>query len=179
MGKRLALWLALVIITVAFSSCGDGVDSLDMPKSTDLEFWVTQDVADVDFSEHEEIFGWFGAREYLGKGYKAVTNVDENPSYPVQYVSYIVTAYPDYADGGQFVTQITVKDPTVMVFGLTVNSSPEEIDSAMSEAGYDVVEKGSGVTGFVSDEGVAVTFDLVAKTITVGVSVSNREGIIF
>ena len=34
----------------------------------------------------------------------------------------MITAWPDYADGGEFVTDITVTVPAVKVYGLIVDS---------------------------------------------------------
>ena len=39
------------------------------PKNTTLEFWICDDVSSVDWNGHDEITGWMGAREFLGKGY--------------------------------------------------------------------------------------------------------------
>lgn len=47
------------------------------PADTNLEFWIGQNVADVNWSEYDEIYGWFGANEYLGKGYHAAQNDQE------------------------------------------------------------------------------------------------------
>ena len=41
----------------------------EMPKDTTLEFWITDDVKDQDWSEYDEIYGWMGAREFLGSAY--------------------------------------------------------------------------------------------------------------
>ena len=37
------------------------------PKNTTLEFWICDDVSSVDWNGHDEITGWMGAREFLGK----------------------------------------------------------------------------------------------------------------
>ena len=180
--KRTAILLIIVFtVCTVLCSCAGVSDEISMPERTDLEFWVTQNVESVDLSAHSEIVGWFGAREYLGMGYEALRDADGNTGYPSQYVSYLITAYPDYADGGQYVTRITVTDPAVTVYGLTVNSSADDFQATLSEYGYSPVssDSSSDFVRFVSEEGVTVTFSPSMKEITVSVEVSNREGIIF
>ena len=43
------------------------------PKNTTLEFWICDDVSSVDWNGHDEITGWMGAREFLGKDYHMST----------------------------------------------------------------------------------------------------------
>ena len=92
----------------------------EMPKNTSLEFWITEDVKDRDWTGHDEIYGWMGAREFLGSGYKKNEDPTGSNQHPEHYVSYVITAWPDYADGGEFVTDITITDPAVTVYCLDV-----------------------------------------------------------
>ena len=45
------------------------------------------------------------SREFYGKGYSSVKDEDGNDVKPEHYVTYLITAYPDYADGGEYVTR--------------------------------------------------------------------------
>ncbi len=102
------------------------------PQDTQLEFWITEDVASVDFSAYSINPGWMGATEYYGKGY-----VDGD----TEYVSYLVSAYPDYADGGSFVTRITVTDPEIEILGgLTASSSMDDWYVALRTLGFEMCE---------------------------------------
>lgn len=69
----------------------ESVVALEMPEDTTLEFWITEDVGNVDFSQHSEIHGWMGAREFLGKGYEAIRIPGEGDRHPRHYVSYRIT----------------------------------------------------------------------------------------
>lgn len=159
----------------------------EMPKDTTLEFWITEDVKDRDWTGHDEIYGWMGAREFLGSAYKKNADTDGSDQYPEHYVSYVITAWPDYADGGQFVTDITVTDPAVTVYGLTVESAYEEFDAVFEPLGYELSwGEGAIKTRVATRDGI--TFRLtraaednpdVVPQIRISAEVTNREGIVF
>ena len=125
--KRTFILGASFVASVSFSACGkyyasppDRYNDLTptVAESTEsvkkgpaletvgLEFEIAQKVEESDFEGHDEIYGWFGAREFLGKEYKAVSASEEGgmATRPEVYVSYIVTAYPDYSSEEQAVT---------------------------------------------------------------------------
>lgn len=64
------------------------------PKNTTLEFWICDDVSSVDWNGHDEITGWMGAREFLGKDYHMSTQGGK----PNVRVSYLLTAWPVWGD---------------------------------------------------------------------------------
>ncbi len=102
---------------------------VNKPDDTDLVLWLTEDVKEFDFSEFTPIPGWFGAYEYYGIGYSSDST---------EYVSYLITAYPDYADGGEFVTSIKITDPSVNIInGLTIESDPDMWDAKLTELGLE------------------------------------------
>lgn len=159
----------------------------EMPKDTTLEFWITEDVKDRDWSGQDEIYGWMGAREFLGSAYKKNADADGSDQHPEHYVSYVITAWPDYADGGQFVTDITVTDPAVKVYGLTTASTFEEFDAVFEPLGYELSwSEGAIKTRVATKDGI--TFRLtravednpdVVPQIRISAEVTNREGIVF
>ena len=159
----------------------------EMPKDTTLEFWITEDVKDQDWTQHDEIYGWMGAREFLGSGYKKTQDEDGSDQHPKHYVSYVITAWPDYADGGQFVTDITVTDPAVKVYGLTIASTFEEFDAVFEPLGYELSwSEGAIKTRVATKDGI--TFRLtraveenpdVVPQFQISAEVTNREGIVF
>ena len=159
----------------------------EMPKDTTLEFWITEDVKDRDWSGHDEIYGWMGAREFLGSAYKKNADADGLDQRPEHYVSYVITAWPDYADGGQFVTDIAVTDPAVKVYGLTIASTFEEFDAVFEPLGYELSwGEGAIKTRVATKDGI--TFRLtravednpdVVPQIRISAEVTNREGIVF
>lgn len=159
----------------------------EMPKNTSLEFWITEDVKDYDWTGHDEIYGWMGAREFLGSGYKKNEDPTGSNQHPEHYVSYVITAWPDYADGGEFVTDITVTDPAVTVYGLTIESTYEEFDAVFEPLGYELSwSEGAIKTRVATKDGI--TFRLtravednpdVVPQIRISSEVTNREGIVY
>lgn len=152
-----------------------------LPAKMELEFWITDDVSGVDFSDHAEVDGWFGAREYYGLGYAPTAN--EDGTYPPPYsVKYLITAYPDYADGGQYVTRIEITDPAVEVYGFTVDSDLSEFDQVMTELGFRLSENyGGEYSHDFTRLGVHFRFDrypgdTLGKLI-IWAEITNREGI--
>lgn len=167
--------------------------SLYAPRPDDavLEFWITENVENADLSQNCEIYGWMGAREFLGKGYQTVIDENGNQVKPKHCVSYLLTAYPDYSDGGEYVTQIDITDPDVSVYGLTVNSTFEEYDGVFRKMGY-VIEIQSDGEGknrrFVATKYDSITFifyegnanvENAVPKLTVKAKVTNKEGIHF
>ena len=159
----------------------------EMPKNTSLEFWITEDVKDRDWTGHEEIYGWMGAREFLGSGYKKNEDPTGSNQHPEHYVSYVITAWPDYADGGEFVTDITVTDPDVTVYGLTIESTYEEFDAVFEPLGYELSWSNGAIETRVATKN-GITFRLtravddnpnVVPQIRISAEVTNREGIVY
>ena len=145
------------------------------PEGTALEFWICDDGSQVDWREHDEIGGWMGAREFLGKGYRA----GEWGERPSVRVSYILTAWPDYADGGSYITTIGITDPAVSVYGLTVESEPAEFERVMTSMGYKVEWITDSLQRAVRD---GFTFSIYrgdAPELHISAQVGNRAGIVF
>ena len=159
----------------------------EMPKDTTLEFWIAENVKDQDWTGYDEIYGWMGAREFLGSGYKKTQDEDGSDQHPEHYVSYVITAWPDYADGGQFVTDIIVTDPAVKVYGLSIASTFEEFDAVFELLGYELSwAEGAIKTRVATKDGI--TYKLtraveenpdVVPQIRISAEVTNREGIVF
>lgn len=148
----------------------------ERPEDTDLEFWIGQNVADVDFSAHDEVYGWFGARKYLGKGYQMRYDATGEQQYPKEYVSYLVGAFPDEADGGSFVTCIEIRDAAVQLYGLNILSAGEEFEAVFRSMAYSVEE--SNGTWTARKNGVTFTFRQ-GEYLMIRAQVTNREGIIY
>ena len=159
----------------------------EMPKNTSLEFWITEDVKGRDWTGHDEIYGWMGAREFLGSGYKKNEDPTGSNQHPEHYVSYVITAWPDYADGGEFVTDITVTDPDVTVYGLTIESTYEEFDAVFEPLGYELSWSDGAIETRVATKN-GITFRLtravednpnVVPIFRISAEVTNREGIVY
>ncbi len=151
----------------------------DKPEDFALDFWIAENVEEVDLSKYQENYGWYGAREYLGSAYKMVIDEDGSQHLPEKYVSYLVSAYPDYSDGGKYITRIEIRDPEVKIYGLSINSSLEEFDELFKSMGYEISEVGStGKCHKAEKEGIWFSL-FEGLNLNVNAEVENREGIIF
>ena len=181
--KQIALILALTMILINFSSCSGIGTTLEMPEDTNLEFWITQDVAETDFSGYYEIVGWFGASQYYGSGYLPAFDEDGYEVDPEHYVKYKITAWPDYADGGKYITSIDFNDPKVTVYGLTVDSSFDEFERIFSEMGYELSKDSSEIFEryTASKKGVSFSLETVngKRGFSINAEVTNKKGIVF
>ena len=151
------------------------------PEDSPLEFWITENVEDVDFSDHDE-GAMFGGHMYLGKGYHTYRMEDgQGPMLPDIYVAYIVTRYPDYSSPGSAVVEIRITDPAVTLYGLTVDSSLEEWDAVMGEMGYDIRGLGapgnSGIRHWAEKDGFHFSYG--GGEISIRAEVTNKQRIIF
>lgn len=159
------------------------------PIGEGLDFYLKQDVKDYDFSEFDEIFGWFGAREFLGREYKKTADGDGVNCKPKYYVSYLVTAYPDYADGGAYITSISITDPKVSVYGLSTISTFDEFDAVFTGKGYTVSEdrdSAAAIRHVAIKDSVCIVLtqpkdgvEDIIPSLNISVEVTNRDGIVF
>ena len=175
------LLFTLLIPLLLFCGCTDnGAQRIaaQINENTNLELGFLEDVSEKDLSSLVLQNDWFGGTGYYNSGY-----VEGD----IHYVFYLVTAYPDYADGGSYVTRITCTDPDVTFFGgYTVNDS-EELFKYLAGEGFTVKEysetflqakKGKFIISFF--EGAENFFDDAKnKTITFYYQISNRNKIDF
>lgn len=144
--------------------------------TTNLEFWIAENVDSVDFSKHQEKYGLFGGREFYGTGY--VPTIDENGQQvdPEHCVIYTVTSYPDYSDKEQHITGIYITDPNVEFYGITLGCTFEEFAELIQLQGYKITESNENAVSARYGE-VWITF--TTEWIRTGVEVTNNQGIIF
>ncbi len=147
----------------------------EVPGSTWLEFWITQEVTLSDFEQYQEKYGWFGANEFYGTGYVPTMSEDNAQIDPEYCVKYLVTSYPDYSSSKLAVTQITITDPSVTVYGLTMASPREELIATMEGLDYTTKEQGEELWAKKGN----ITFRFHAEYIRIVATVTNKEGIIF
>ena len=163
------MWLALVCLA-ALAVAGWGRSRLPSPD-TNLEFWIAEHVDDVDFSGYQEKYGLMGGREYYGKGYTPSTGSNGEQKDPQACVIYTVTAYPDYSSRHRHITRITITDPSIEFYGLTLHSSAEDVDAAMRQHGFRPVQR-AHATGQIYSKGKYV-FLFSNDVISLSVKVHN------
>ena len=167
--------IAALLITSIFALTACKKTYLNCPSDTNLEFWITQRVTDDDFKDCTYLPGWFGASEYLDSRYKAI-KVEEDGykgiTKPEKYVTYLVTGYPDTLDDSA-VTRIEITDPKITVYGLTLNSTTEEIEKRMSELSAEKTEYDREYTI------EKAYFSFQTDCIRISVPVTNKQNIIY
>ncbi len=151
------------------------------PVDSELLFWITQDVTGVDFSAYRNKAYLLGAVEYIPASYAEGSS---------EYVGYLVSAYPDYADGGKFVTRIFITDRNVRVLGgLTITATVAEWDTALTKLYFERQESSESLDKdteykelWISGDRklhVALMKKAGAYCLSIEAPVSNREGLLF
>ena len=174
--KKFVIAAIATLLTAALplaAGCTDAykkyADRINENADFELGFLKNSEMWDLSLLVHED--GWFGAEAYYNSGY---TDGD------MHYVKYIVTAYPDYADGGAYVTQIICTDPEVKFFnGCTINDCNAMFDY-LSEQGFEITNTDDypcSVTTAVKGS-LKITREL-EKSVRFYYEVSNRDGINF
>ena len=151
------------------------------PYEKRLDLNILQNVADHDWTGYTEIPGWFGAREFYGKGYTPTVNDDVTYTDPDECVKYLITPWPDYSDGGAFVTTITITDPNVTFFGLTIDTSVEKYDSVLKMIGLKREEKPDDDCEVWSNGDLKVSLIDYGgrRSVVISAPVSNRNNIVY
>ena len=177
--KKLLIPLLLLCISL-FAMVGCTSDKiLAKPVDTSLEFWVIQDVSDIDFSGHYKLHG-FGADFYYGKGYQPAEIIEDSAAIPPEHcVIYTVSPYPDYSSGGQYVTRIAITDPQVTVYGITCGSTLQDFDATFENLGCTIQDKGLIHIATYGKVKIALASYDENKELTVWVEVTNKQGIDF
>lgn len=167
------LLIFLMILTFGLYGCSKN----ELPDpNTNLEFWITENVDDVDWSNYQMKYGMMGGNMYYGTGYVPTLDEYNQQVDPEQCVIYTVTSYPDYSNKAQHITYIEITDPSIVFYGLSLNSTDEEIMEIMGNMDFVFQELGGDT--LVAKKG-KYTFSFSPSTITIRVNVTNKTGIIF
>lgn len=143
---------------------------------TNLEFWIGENVDEVDFSGFQEKYGLFGGREYYGTGYVPTFDEDGMTIDPEHCVIYTVTSYPDYSSNEQHITGITITDPAIEFYGISLNSSHKEFERLIKKQGFKITN--TGVSNHTAEKGkYSVIF--TKDCIRIRADISNILGIQF
>lgn len=152
-------------------------DTLLPPKpTTNLEFWIAENVDDVDFSKFQEKYGMFGGTEYYGTGYVPTINEQGQQVDPEHCVIYTVTSYPDYSDKEQHITRIYITDPSVEFYGITLRSSIQDVIELLQQQSFEITESGDE---WVEARSGSVWITFTKEWIQIRVEVTNETGMQF
>jgi len=105
----------------------------EKPDDYTLEYWIGQDVSHVDWSKKECFMDGETVDLYMGQGYSCQVDDQGNRMLPSEYVYYKVTTLPD---GRKFITEIAVGDPSIVLFGLTMQSSSAHFSNVFDGVDY-------------------------------------------
>lgn len=177
--RTLTVILAAILLLTLF---GCGENGFEKPE-TNLEFWICDNADDIDLSNCKARYGMMGGQEYYGSAYTPTINENGEQTDPEECVIYTITSYPDYSDKTQRITRITITDPAVNVYGLTVKSTADEIETAMKKYGFKTVEAGAAWNpdnpyGLLYKKG-KINLNFYDNRIIIAVCVSNKSGIEF
>ncbi|MBQ7604366.1 MAG: hypothetical protein IJU75_05370 [Clostridia bacterium] len=184
MKKTILPLVLLLSVLFLFGCTGPAVHpDGEMPEDVSgLDFWILYDAKDEKFEDYR-IWPGFGVTGYVPEKY--FPEDDEDSRYVPsngEYVRYDVTAWPDYADGGRYVTRIEIDGVSdVSVFGLTVDSAVEEVREKLTAKGF--IEEDVDVDTFVlfssPDGKYRISFLTSGRRIQIYAPVGNRNHIIF
>jgi hypothetical protein len=147
MKKLITLTLLLCMFTLLLSSCGISKEArIEKPEDTNLEYWLLDSPNKKEWTKlYEDIL----TGTYLANGYEAVLNESDNLLYPKHApehaVVYSTENYPIEEIGIKKITGIYITDPEIYVWGLTVNSTREEVVEVMEKMGFEDGQLGSNI----------------------------------
>ncbi len=149
-----------------------------------LEFWILQDMKGVDLSEYTRDFAVLGTAggAWFGKDYDITPSMDGD--YQDPYVEYTLDPWPDYADPGLYITHITITDPKVKIFGLTLQNTDEEWQKELKERGFSIQNRKKNdsdqrLRADSPDQLYTIVVDTEGGRINIFTEITNREGIIY
>ena len=137
-----ALLILLVVLTVFAVGCTSIYKEeelyLDEPNDSTLLYYLTQAASEEELLNAGctsfDLSGNPYRKTFLDKRYDFDTVVN-NTSAERCYVTYSISKYPQEANR-YHITQISIYDPEVKVYGLSINSSEKEIKKEMKKLGF-------------------------------------------
>ena len=164
-------WLiaaAAALILLTYFALPSKRGNLPRPDDTNLDFWIAENVDDVDFSKFVEKPGYYGGKEYYGTGY----STDDDAC----CVLYTITSFPDYYDLPQHVTHISITDPKVSVYGIHVGTSSDEFKRIVKEQGFEITESNENFCLAVKGD---YSISLNKNCLRIRVEVTNKHKITY
>ncbi|MBR2381196.1 MAG: hypothetical protein IKA84_01715 [Clostridia bacterium] len=169
MKKLIALTLLLCTFALLLSSCGSrNAVKIEKPEDTNLEYWLLDSP---NKKEWTKLYGDILSSTYLANGYEAVLNESDNLVYPPKHapehaVVYFTENYPIEEIGIKKITGIYITDPEIYVWGLTVNSTREEVVEVMEKMGFEERHLGPNIYSGLNGR-YKVIFRFDSKTIEI------------
>ena len=157
---------------------GDETAKDILKPEIELEFWITENVDEVDFSKYQEKLGMVGGKAYYGTGYVPTIDEDGYQVDPEHCIWYVVTSYPDYADMAEHITVIHITDPDIEIYGITTESTADEFRLKITQQGFEIVDYNEFFM-LAQKDNILFSLSFAGKEIIIRAIVSNKEGLIF
>ena len=143
---KIALFILLAALMVFAVGCSSNYKEellyLDEPDDSNLLFYLTEAVDEQDMLDAGctcfDLAGNPYRKTFLDKRYDFDTVVN-NTSATKCHVTYSISKYPQEANR-YHVTQISIYDPNIKVYGLTINSSIKDIRKVMKKLKFTETE---------------------------------------
>lgn len=167
--KAKALFLALPLLLV---SCGGDKLYFDRPSDWLLGLWITEKASYKELKDYLFLPGGMGGDIYLDPAYKdEVKGEGEDLVLPARRVEYTLAGYPDVSDPPR-VVEIYITDPDVTFYGLNIVSTEAKIEETLTGWSKGIMRDGLYRRG-------KAYIHFWNNTVTIGVTSTNNEGIVF
>ncbi len=142
-------FLLFSLICFSLAGCTD-TDITVRPKDYDLDYWITETI-DINVINGAKIYEKSDESiVYLDSNYSFQSNTDGSLILPKEYVTYHIS----FSENEWSVSSIRVTDPSVKIFGLTMNSSANKIRYKFKKMGFEYLDKYSGFDPCYSKENI-------------------------
>lgn len=153
------------------SGCSNS--KVNKPEDGNLEFWLGEIVDESKINQDKFIPGTFGGNMYLDDRYERVQG-ESMIEAPKKAILYTVTNYPDYSSKNRAVTYISITDPDITVYGLTINSKQNDIQYKMNKMGFKQDKEATSI--YTKGD---YRFSFTESFINFSINVTNKDGIVY
>ena len=126
-----------------------------MPSDAKLAYWVG-DIIDNEEIDQDFILTEFGKNYYLDHNYTFEILDDGSKNIPKTHIFYFIEKYDDRH---MFVDFIHITDPNITIYGLSINSSENEIFDKLTSCGFRYFDGYSGMDPDYTKDGLSITID--------------------
>lgn len=136
MNKSKFLLGGVLALSLFATACSSGSSVLTKPSDAAISFWIDDEVSDSEKAKMTYISNCLGGiGEYLDSAYSATKDGDDYVL-PKVHVSYMLTKKDDLTKEGNVVTAISISDPSITVYGLSMSSTEDEVTAKMESLSF-------------------------------------------
>jgi len=133
-------------------TCCTSTDITTRPNDYNLNYWIG-DTIDINEIDPSKIYEKSEERiVYLDSNYSFQSNIDGSLIFPKECARY----YVSFRENVWSVSGIYITDPSVKVFGLTMNSSNWKIRKTFKNLGFEYIDGYSGLDPCYSKENMDI-----------------------